>query len=77
MLTSATAAVDTGKLRHAIAVTCGMDESAIQVVARDAKSLAITMALPNEIMGKSLATKVLAMPELVPFGVTLDVSIVH
>ncbi len=77
VLTSATAALDTEKLRHAIAVTCGMDERAIRVVAHDAKSLAITMALPNVDMGKSLATKVLAMPELVPYGVTLDVRIVQ
>jgi hypothetical protein len=77
LLTSTTAAFDTSKLRHAIAVTCGIDENAIRVVANDAKSLAITMSLPDADTGKNLATKVLAMPELVPYGVTLDVSIVH
>lgn len=75
LLTSTPAPSETDRLRRAMAVACGIDESAIAIVAKGPKALAITLTLPDVETGKLMAAKVLAMPELVPYGVTLDVSI--
>jgi hypothetical protein len=75
LLTSATLPSETDKLRRAVATTCGIEEKAVAIVEKEDKSLAITMTWPDVETGKSMATKVLAMPELVPYGVTLDVHI--
>lgn len=76
LLTSTTAApTETDRLRRIIAISCGLEEKAVEVVAKEAKSLTITMTLPDVETGKSMAAKVMAMPELTPYGVSLDVRI--
>ena len=75
ILTSATTMSDASKLRLAIAETCGVEESKVRVVSGAEKALTITLTVPDVEAGTRLAAKVLAMPELVPYGVSLDVSI--
>ena len=75
ILTSANTMSEVGKLRLAIAQTCGVEESKLRVVTGAGSALAITLSVPDIEMGTRLAAKILAMPELVPYGVSLDVSI--
>ena len=75
LLTSATTSSNTSKLRDAIALACGVPDSWVKVVPGEGKSLAITLSVASLESGKQLAEKVLAMPELVPYGVSLDVTL--
>jgi hypothetical protein len=75
LLTSAPERHDTSKLRSSIASTCGVPETWVKVVAGEGKSLTITLAVADLESGQHLAEKVLALPELVPFGVSLDVTL--
>jgi hypothetical protein len=75
LLTSTTAPSETEHLRRSVALACGIEEKAVLVVGKEGRSIAITMTLPDIETGKSMAAKVLAMPELIPYGVSLDVRI--
>jgi hypothetical protein len=75
ILTSANIMSEAGKLRMAIAETCGVAETKLRVVAGADKTLTVTLSVPDVETGTRLAAKILAMPELVPYGVSLDVSI--
>jgi hypothetical protein len=75
LLTSTAAPSESERLRCSVALACGIEEKAVLVVAKEGKSIAITMTLPDVETGKSMAAKVLAMPELTPYGVSLDVRI--
>ncbi len=75
VLTSARAMPDTSKLRSVIASTCGVPEYCVKIVAGEGKALTITLSVADLDWGKEMAAKVLAMPELVPYGVSLDVTL--
>jgi hypothetical protein len=75
LLTSARAIPDTSKLRGSIASVCGVPEYCVKLVASEGKALTITLSVPDLEWGKVMAAKVLAMPELVPYGVSMDVTL--
>ncbi len=75
LTSSSSSGMDTEMLARAIALTCRLELNRIRVVAGEGKSLTITLAVTDLEAGKQMAAKVLAMPELVPFGVNLDVSL--
>jgi hypothetical protein len=75
ILTSASYGVDTWMLQRSIALTCGIDPSRVHVVCGEGKMLTVTISVANLETGKQLAPKVLAMPELVPYGVSLDITL--
>jgi hypothetical protein len=75
VLTSASAMGETAKLRQAIVAACGVNESMVRVVGGASKALDISVTVADLEMGQRVAAKILAMPELVPYGISLDVSV--
>jgi hypothetical protein len=75
VLTSAKPMSEVGRLRNCIALACGVPETAVSVAAKADKMLTVTLSVKDLESGRILGERVLAMPELFAYGVSLDVTV--
>jgi hypothetical protein len=71
------AALDAGRLRQQIQVTCGELASDVEVTVQSDKSLSVRVKSKSMDDGEKLSEKIFGMPELGPYQVSLDVQVVQ